>query len=153
MTETIKWQQGAEVLTAFDKEISCRCDVRNGLNYRRKADQVVYTIPDKEPYQPRIFPKGTWVVGTPLERTDSYLAPFYIPTNAWQPVNVWEVKNGLYVKKTDKTVADKAYGLHHSTSNTTLGCIKIMNLQDLLWLANMVAETIKNGNGVWFEVS
>ena len=146
---TLHWKQGSEKLDIWhaDKErsIDCSCLVRNEINGWRRVEQVVYSIPDEFPCQPRIFPAGKWTIYKPIEKRDDYTAPYFIPTDACQTLPVWKVKEGRYVHETCKMITDKGYGLHHSTSNTTLGCIKITNLDDLVALVDEINYMIYSG--------
>lgn len=132
------------IIDFCNKKIKCSCVVRNELNKWRRFDQIVYTIPDNIPYMPRVFPSGEWIIKKPVERLDDYKKPYFIPTNAWQMVDEWEIKNGMYVKKTGKQIKDTDYGLHHSTSGTTLGCIKIEIVDDVVFMVEKIMELIKN---------
>lgn len=153
---TLKFDHKQNVLEAFGRSIPATCDVRNELNGRRHEDQVVYTIPGKAAYQPRKFPKGLWKIGRPEPRTDKYLAPYFIPTDAWQEVTVWEIKNEndieKYVRPTIRKEIDRAYGLHYSTSNTTSGCIRIGSEADLLWLVAQIKQFRDDGIDLFLEV-
>lgn len=146
---TLKWKQGTAILTVWhndtERSIPCSCIVRNDVNGWRLDNQVVTSIPDSEPYQPRVFPVGQWEIFEPIEKRDKYTAPYFIPTDAFQMLPVWEVKNGRYVRETKKLIRDEGYGLHFSESNTTLGCIKITNLEDLLWLVDEINYMLYNG--------
>ena len=141
---TGKWE-------AFGRVIDISCVVRNELNNRGKKE-VVYSIPSKKPIQPRPFPVGIWTVRKPLARTDPYLAPFFIPTDASQKMPVWAVDAGGYLNVTDATTLDCGYGCHYSTSRTTQGCIKVLKLADLLFLVDMINKALENGDGVTLEV-
>ena len=131
-------------------DIAASCIVRNELNRKRPLHdpmQVVYAIVDdhynRYPYMPRTFPTGTWRIYTPRARTSGYLAPYFIPTDAEQLVNVWSLdKDGGYAFPLPDRVLDIGYGLHFSESITTVGCIRIHQLEDLLWLVKAInAET------------
>jgi hypothetical protein len=62
-----------------------------------------------------------------------------IMTDANQPLEVWRIDDdGKYELTTGALVVDWGYGLHYSTSRTTLGCIKITNKKDLLKLVEMI---------------
>ena len=145
---TLHWKQGSKKLDIWhaDKErsIDCSCLVRNELNGWRRPKQIVYSIPDKFPCQPRIFPAGKWTIYKPVKRRAKYTAPFFIPTNAAQDLPIWKIKGGRYVHETDKRVLDEGYGLHFSSSNTTLGCIKIINLDDLTELVDDINYMLYN---------
>jgi hypothetical protein len=153
---TIKCNLQECKIDAFGKIIDCSCDVRNEINGRRHADQVVYTIPGKQPYQPRQFPKGIWKIGRPESRTDKYLAPFFIPTDAWREVTVYDVERidniDRYKNPTLRKEIDRAYGLHYSTSQTTLGCIKIEKESDLLWLVEQINNFRTDKIDIFLEV-
>jgi hypothetical protein len=150
--EFMHWRKGSHELYAFGRVIPCSCDVRNEVNGRRHDDQVARSIPDNQPYQPRTFPKGLWEVSKPLARENKALAPYFIPTDAWQELPVWELKNGRYYRATAEKVIDRAYGLHHSQFDTTLGCIKITNRDDLLWLVDRINDHLAIGRKVFLEV-
>jgi len=153
MTHVIHWKKGSNELFAFGRVLACSCDVRNEVNGRRHADQIVYSIPDKKPYQPRQFPKGTWRIFAPVERTDPYLAPWFIPCDAFQDLPVWELKDGKYHHATEEKTRDRGYGLHFSTSGTTLGCIKINSKDDLVWLVGKIFGILSFGDEVTLEVT
>ncbi|QQO10139.1 hypothetical protein [Breznakiella homolactica] len=140
-------------MAAFDRDIPISCMVRNELNHERKSHELVYSIPDKHPIQPRPFPPGKWRITEPRERTDPYLAPFYIPSDAYQMLPVWEVENGLYKAPTDSFTRDCAYGLHYSTSRSTQGCIKILDREHLLFLADTISDLLRAGNEIYIEVN
>jgi hypothetical protein len=149
---TIRWRKGSHELEAFGRVIPCLCDVRNEINGRRHDYQVVYSIPDDKPYQPRVFPVGVWQVAPPKEKTDPYMAPWFIPTNAMQKLPVWELKDKKYFKPTEQIIRDWGYGLHYSTSGTTLGCIKIINLEDLEWLVQEIHIAFLEKKDIFLEV-
>jgi hypothetical protein len=128
-------------LIAGDRTIATSCIVRNEINGWRKPNEVIYTTPNHIPFYPRYFPVGIWNVGQPLARTDPYEAPYFIPTDAWQMVPTWVVENGMYVRPTGQQDRDTAYGLHHSTSTSTLGCTKILDVNDLLYLVQLLQTT------------
>jgi len=129
------------------------CRVRTMANGKRKKNQVEYSIPDHEPYDPAEIPLGTWEVFCPEARQSEYLAPYFIPTSAAQELKIWEIKNGEYVKPTDHLTVDSGYGIHYSTSDTTLGCIRIEKKADLLWLVNQVSAEIRAKKQVFLEVT
>lgn len=138
MTEVMYWKKNTHDLHAFGRVIPCSCDVRNEVNGRRLAGQVVKSIPAKLPYQPRRFPTGRWRVSIPLPRTSKELAPYFIPTDAFQYVPVWVLKDDKYFHATNEQTKDEGYGLHYSEYQTTLGCIRITNKTDLLWLVDQI---------------
>ena len=121
--------------------IKVSCLVRNELNRQRGGQDVTHAMPSGAPYMPRPFPKGKWTLGKPVAKTDPYTAPWFIPTDAWQNLPVWEVdEHGCYVRATDRLVRDEGYGLHCSTSRTTLGCVRVSLLEDLLWIVEALKK-------------
>lgn len=138
------------------KDIPADCVVRNELNGRRaKHDpsQIVRAMAHdpyhKPPVMPRPFPEGTWGIYKPRARHDPYLAPYFIPTDAEQILPVWELdENGGYDHATAHMVLDMGYGIHFSTSRTTVGCIRIYEESDLLWLVHVINERLLTGKGV-----
>ena len=154
MTLTMKANLSKGTLTAFESTIGISCIIRNEINGWRKKNEVVYSIPDNKPIQPRQFPKGVWAVGKPDARTGNpYLEPFFIPTSAWQDLPIWSLDgNKCYLKETANKVKDKGYGLHYSTSTSTQGCIKINKKYDLLWLVNMIKNHQAAGDVIMLEV-
>jgi len=138
---TIRWVKGSAYLTIDGTvKVDCWCDVRTIANGRRKRHEVVYTIPGKQPYDPVTFPKGKWKVGRPKKRETPYLRPWFIPTDAWIELDIWDVDKSGYLGPSGLKVIDRDYGLHFSTSPTTLGCIRIAKEQDLLTLVKMIQE-------------
>ena len=152
--DAMEWHRGDTTMRAFGKGIACSCHVRNELNGERAPNEVVYTMPNHRPYYPRQFPVGAWEVYRAVPRIDPYEAPFFIPTNAYLEVPTWELDEAhRYVAKTGKTDIDAAYGLHHSTSSTTLGCLKIESEPDLRWLVDQINQAYDGGDTVMFTVS
>ena len=132
------------------RDLVSSCNVRNELNGQRKLHdptQVIYAM-THDPYHksavmPRFFPVGLWNVYRPRERDDTYLAPFYIPTDAEQYLPVWELDDeGGYKCIGHGMVLDIGYGIHFSTSHTTVGCIRIHDEQDLLWLVDTINKRL-----------
>ena len=164
----ITWNRNDDFLT-IDRDGStrimrCWCKVRNELNGLRplsgRSDVVrteTKTGADGVPHMPRPFPLGSWrverIIPHPDKVKDSYLYPFFIATNAWQIVDEWELdERGYYRRPSGRTVPDYGYGIHFSSSYTTLGCLRIGELQDLIDLAGMVREELDAGREVPFEV-
>ena len=143
--------------------VEASCVVRNELGKDRDErilhvpSEVVYAITgnryDKIPYMPRRFPVGRWEVFTPQARTSKYLAPFFIPTNAKQFCDVWELDAaGGYKAVTHAKVLDHGYGLHFSKSRTTLGCVKIHDVNQLIDLCGLIKDAIQWDEKVFLEV-
>jgi hypothetical protein len=108
---------------------------------------------NKPPVMPRPFPFGDWNVYMPLPRHDKYLAPYFIPTSAEQFLPVWALdENGGYDHATAEKVLDLGYGLHFSTSTTTVGCIRIFEEADLLWLVENIKKRLALGEHVKLSV-
>lgn len=122
--------------------------VRNELNKRRLRDEIVYTIPGRKAYFPRNFPIGKWKITGIVEHldpvADSYLYPYFISTDACQEVDVYSVVKGLYGEKIG-TEMDSGYGIHHSDSSTTLGCIRVVEESSLRWLVDVIRPLMDEG--------
>jgi hypothetical protein len=143
-------------MTAFDLEVEVSCAVRNELNGLRRADEVVYTcaedgVTDVEPYYPRTFPCGSWLVGD-VEEVDPrydpklYKWPYFIEfPEACQRVEAWALKDGKYWRKTGFLAWDYGYGMHHSSSPTTLGCIRVHALPDIKFVVEELARYRSRG--------
>lgn len=153
MMAIITWARRESYLTAFGEQIECSCIVRNELNELRGRAEVVYTMPGDHPYYPRRFPVGRWTVGDPVARTGRYLAPYFIPTDAWRFVDLWNIVDGKYKSSTGQLVKDIGYGLHYSESRTTLGCVKIHDKQALKTLVNQIIEAHEAKEEIIFEVT
>ncbi|MDR1909653.1 MAG: hypothetical protein LBQ35_07050 [Spirochaetaceae bacterium] len=131
--------------------------VRTLRDRTRRSHEVVLSIPDNKPYDPRPFPKGLWrVTGLDWQREKGFdsgtYGPVKIRTDAWQHVNVWELDaDGDYLRETEKQVQDLGYWLHYSASVTTLGCIRFARPEDAIGAAEAVAEALKH-EGVELEV-
>jgi hypothetical protein len=90
--------------------------------------------------------------GTPAE---PYLYPFFLQTNAHQTVPVYKleiVNDKQKIGAPDGTREDWLYGLHYSTSSTTLGCIKIVKEEDLTWLVGQIKAAWKDNAIVRMDV-
>jgi len=148
----LRWVQGGSYLVAWDRVVLCSCEVKTLVEGTRPRWMIVRTMPGDKPYDPRPFPKGTWSVGKPRARVDPYKRPFFIPTDAWQDVEVWEVEDRAYVKPSGEVDRDTGYGLHFSESRTTLGCIKIESERDLVWIVDHVEKALREGESVEMEV-
>lgn len=154
------WYRDSGDLTVLDHAFHAVSDVRNELNKRRLlhlARDVVFTMPSPgKPYMPRPFPKGMWNVTRPEPRSDEYKAPWYIPTDAWQWVDIWELDDkGGYNAPTGAKMKDYGYGLHASTSPTTLGCGRIGrvgNYTEINMLVKLINEAIDRKESVKLEV-
>jgi len=144
----LSWNRKGSFLLAGERKIPCTCIVRNEFNHLRPRStedtDIFYTTPmsDSEkpvPSMPRIFPVGDWRI-TKIKAyldnaKDGYLYPYYFGTDAWQWLDEWELDDGgRYVAPTGRRVRDTAYGFHHSTSGTTLGCIRLSAIADAMWL-------------------
>lgn len=90
----------------------------------------------------------------PLPRTSPYTAPYFIPTDAHQLVDEWDLdEHQLYKCAAGRQVMDWGYGLHHSTCDYTFGCLRILDIPDLVWLVGQINQEISDGNPVQFEVT
>jgi hypothetical protein len=165
--KTINWTRGSIYLSAFDRQIEVSNVVRNELNGRRKLGlkpDVVLTEPDDgtkpKPYMPRGFPEGSWKITGIVPHNDPkdhYLNPYFIATNAHTLVEEWGLDaSGGYDKPTGRFVRDAGYGIHWPDpqySTTTLGCIRVVSKDDLLWLVSQIQATMATGEEILFAVS
>jgi hypothetical protein len=133
------------------------CVVRTLRDGTRGSDEVVRTVPEGRPYDPRPFPKGLWRVSGVEWRQEKRFdpkvyGPVRIRTNAWQPVNVWELDEyGDYLRETPEIVRDWGYLLHYSESKTTWGCVRLNSPADAVALAERVADALSSGEIVELE--
>ena len=148
----VVWKQDEPFLTVTGNVLGCSCNVRNEINGLRKNSEIVYSMPDGLPYQPRRFPKGLWKIEKPVAKSEDWLKPWFIPTNASQKLPVWEVRNGLYIKPTERLIEDSGYGFHNGTSLNTWGCCRLDTVEGITKMANLVFEAINDGEEVWAEV-
>lgn len=109
-----------------------------------------------DPYMPRKFPKGSWLIESVEDTTDPEFAPVKIKTNAHQMVETWTLdKAGGYDRPSGKKVDDSGYHLHWSTgSRTTLGCGRVGtdSPKQVLKLAKMIRAAMEAGESVTLEV-
>lgn len=158
MSELV-WKRGDMYMYAFGNRIDCSCNVRNLENGHRRNDEVVFSIRKDGsmgvPYSPQLFPVGLWKVGRPQVEIDPYMRPFFIPTDAHQLVERWHIAERdkmVYVAGTGEMVDDWAYGLHNSTSPTTLGCIRVTLFYELRRLVDDINKALDDGSDVSMEV-
>lgn len=151
-----------QTLTAFGQTIPVSCLVRNELNETRGMNEVVYGFASdgsRFPTMPRPFPPGMWPVRKPIPKTpDTGMAPFFIPTDACQELDEWEVenRNGVmwYVKPTGRKIMDWGYGIHIYNGLTSNGCLHVedspgMTKEEALdWLVNEILKYC-DGSGMY----
>lgn len=132
------------------------CNVRNELNGKRAKNEVQYTVPilgHPKPYYPRAFPGGMFEIIDIEYTTNPEYAPVKIKTTATREVFTWDLdRNGNYWKPTGKTQIDSAYWLHYTKYKTTLGCIRIDNLNDAIPFAQILEPILEHGDSVYLEV-
>ena len=160
---TITWKRKSASLTFNGQTIEVICDVRNELNGRRLlSSKPVYSENedggDGVPYMPRWFPLGLWEVVSIIDKDDPYMAPEFIATDAHQLIDEWVVGMSLsgeahYIKKSGRKVEDYGYGLHNSTSGTTLGCGRITRSEDRESLVKAIRDAWAAGETVTLVVS
>jgi hypothetical protein len=150
----ITWRHGDGNLIAFHRTIAVSNKFREILT-QSPLEHVVRTMnsdgSDGVPYKPTSFPVGIWLVRAPQSRTSPFTAPFFIPTDAHQLVDEWELdEHGLYKCPTGREVMDWGYGLHHSVLDYTFGCLRVLDIPDVLWLVQALKEVA--GENVEMEV-
>ena len=132
--------------------------VRSLRDGTRASYEVIRSIPDNQPYDPRSFPKGLWnITGVEWQREKGFdrntYGPVKIRTDAWQMVNVWRLdENGDYCDETERRTKDTGYLLHYSTSGTTLGCIRLASPQDAETIARIIQRLFDQSDSVQLEV-
>jgi len=80
------------------------------------------------------------------------MAPWFIPTDAVQPLPVWETRGGEYIRPTQAQTIDGGYGIHYSTSTTTLGCIRVAAKIDQVDLVKLIQKAQARGEPCTLEV-
>ena len=157
----IRYKKDTNTFTAFNKIIEVTNVVRNELGRGkdfRAPNEVVYTEnlngSKGVPYYPRTFPAGNWIIQNivPHKEDEPYLFPFFIATSAHQVVETRELIDGKY-GEVDGLIEDYGYGIHHSSSRTTLGCIKVVNEADLRWLVDQIRKSWIDNQVVRMEVT
>lgn len=139
--------------------------VRNELNGwrpnpdKKPAAEVVHMITSNNvesqiAVMPRHFPLGKWRITGLDFRSNPDRAPLIIITNAWQQLEVWTTKeDGGYDKPTGKMVNDFQYYIHCSKYNTTQGCGKAHELNDLYRFASEVGIYLLKQDIITLEVT
>jgi len=152
----LEWKHGTDYLSAFGKTISVSNNFYEIMTETPGIHVVQSTNADGSdgvPYKPQSFPVGIWNIREPEARTSPYTAPFFIPTDAHQLVDEWELdEHQLYKCPTGRQVMDWGYGIHHSTINYTFGCLRVVDEADLLWLVSQISAALKEGQ-VQIEVT
>lgn len=153
----ITWRRDEGLLSYGNRIIPVVCNIRNELNGRRKLDEKVVYSENEDgsegmPYMPRVFPLGTWEVLAIIPKTDPYEAPEFLSTDARQQVHPWTSADGHYGVEMGDLIWDWGYGLHNSTSSTTLGCGRIMDYADREELFETVKLALATGDSVLLEV-
>lgn len=134
--------------TKEDFKCKVTCRVRSLSNGLRKVEEVVRSIPGGKPYDPVMFPSGSWdIVAVEHIPYSATYGSVKIRTNAEQKVKVWSLDgDGDYAAETNEEVVDKGYLLHYSESSTTLGCIRLPSMQEAEELAILCEEELGRGN-------
>ena len=153
----ITWERDRGILSWGNKSTLCWSKVRNEVNGLRELSEKPVHTENKDGsqgtvYMPRQFPKGKWHVYTIIPKADPYMAPEFIATDAYQMVDEWTEEDGHYGHKTGRQVLDYGYGLHNSTSSTTLGCGKIVSSLDRSKLTSAIQEALDKKEEVILEV-
>jgi len=156
MKITADLSKGALLINGAVFAVSCK--VRTLRDGTRRSAEVVRSIPDNLPYDPRPFPKGLWnVTGIEWQRDKGFdprtYGPVKIRTDAWQEVNVWKLDaDGDYLRETGLLVRDEGYLLHYSLSATTLGCIRLSNPGDAEAIGATIERVMAQKESVQLEV-
>ena len=145
----IEWKHGTDYLSAFGRTIAVSNKFYEILT-ETPGEHVVQSTnedgSDGVPYKPQSFPIGIWNVRAPLARKSPYTAPYFIPTDAHQWVDEWELdEHQLYKCPTGQQVMDWGYGIHHSVIDYTFGCLRVVDVADVLWLVSQIESALKDG--------
>jgi hypothetical protein len=150
--ELIVMSDDGKILRRF----SAHCNVRNELNGKRDKHEIVKTFPfespDRLPYMPRQFPSGIHRITAVEYTNEKYFNPVKIRTDAVRDVFEWEIKNGLYTKPTTRIIRDKGYLIHYYAGFYSHGCIFPDEMEDVLALARIIDQALKNKEIVFLEV-
>ena len=147
-----------EELHIRDRVYRATCKVRNEINGKRAAQQIVETYPrsdpgDRRPYMPRKMSTGFWKEGKPIWTDDPIYWPVKIPTGAIRQVMTWDTRSGRYEALSGIIQDDSYYHLHFSRDSiTTLGCIRLDSERDAREIAQDVERLLDAGNEIWIEV-
>jgi hypothetical protein len=77
--------------------------IRTLRDETRAINEVVFSIPDNQPYDPQPFPKGLWnITGIEWQKEKGFSSytygPVKIRTNAWKMIKVWKLdEDGDYL--------------------------------------------------------
>jgi hypothetical protein len=140
------------MLTVGDMVFSISNKIRTLRDGTRKSSEVIRSIPDGLPYDPRQFPKGLWnVTEVEWQKEKKFdfntYGPVKIRTDAWQPVKVWELDgDGDYFRETSREAKDGGYLLHYSKSSTTLGCIRLESPEAAMQIAEIIERCLGSEN-------
>jgi hypothetical protein len=156
MMADMTWKHAEPTFLAFDRLMYVSNKFYEILT-ETPAEHVVQSTnedgSDGVPYKPQSFPIGVWTVREPLMRNSPFTAPYFIPTDAHQWVDAWELdEHQLYKCPTGKQVMDWGYGIHHSIIDYTFGCLRVSSVDDLLFLVSSIHNRIALGRRVQFEV-
>jgi hypothetical protein len=151
------WKRDLGHLVWDDQILVCPCNVRTLANGRRRRLEKVVRSENADgtpgvPYDPKPCPLGTWAVLALLPKTDPYEAPYFISSDAWQPVDEWTEEEGHYGEPTGRVVNDYGYGLHCSTSTTTLGCGRISDRGEAEELFSAIRSALDARGKITLEV-
>jgi hypothetical protein len=150
------WRRGDAKMIAFHRTI----DVSNKfyeILTETPGEHVVQSTnqdgTDGVPYKPEAFPVGIWNIRMPQPRTSIYTAPYFIPTDAHQLVDEWELdEHQLYKCPAGRQVMDWGYGIHHSQIDYTFGCLRVLEIRDIVWLVGQLNQVLIEGQKVTLEV-
>ena len=156
------------VIKASNRQMKREYPSKSGKNtdkeFADKTNPIAY-IPGK-------FPKGNWKITAFEESGTTEYGPYKIRTDAWRYVEVWKfIESEGWAKKVDEkgnieTRYDSGLLIHgggYSTSildckkgtnnytDTTLGCIRISNL-DVYLIVAVLGEYLKRNKSIPLEV-
>lgn len=158
----IKVNLRAETVICGGGDLICSgwSHVRNEISQDRLLSSIAVKSEnvdgsDGVPYMPRAFPVGEWLVThiVNVPEDNKYLYPLFIGTNAHQTVDEWLTNyDGSYLSKSGRTIEDYGYGMHFSSSDTTLGCIRVEKESDIRTIVALIKPELDAGRPVKFVV-
>ena len=150
------------------------------LSKEEKKKVAMKTMPDygttPVDYIPEKFPKGNWKITAFEKNGEKEYGPYKIRTDAWRWVEVWELvenkkkrlewrikkdSTGNIIKAKDSGLLIHGGGWSQSSldnqkgsnkyTDTTLGCIRISNL-DVLLIVKVLQEYLNDKGSISLEV-
>ena len=163
------------VIKASNNQMNREFPTKSGNNNTTDPEDIMYTTPPhgeaQVPYIPGRFPKGKWKIIAFEKNGEKEYGPYKIRTDAWRWVEVWELvenkkkrlewrikkdSKGNIIKAKDSGLLIHGGGWSESSldnqkgsnkyTDTTLGCIRISNLDVCLIVETLQSYLNKKGS-------